>query len=403
MDKGLDTPLNIRMSDVNHRHDESKRILYVQFTNPALYPPLEHSSRILADDGWQVMFLGTGALNADHLCFSPHERIKTRLMPFVNGGWRQKLSYLKFLLWTLGWSLRWRPQWVYASDFLSAPAALLLSYLPGTKVVYHEHDSPGANDNIFQRFCLTARRRLTRRAKMSILPNQKRAEIFSRDVAEDSAVLCVSNCPSMEEIAEPRSQHNGQDFWILYHGSIVPPRMPLTVIDALAHLPERMKLRIIGYETVGYRGYVQQILAQANRLGLGHRVEYLGTIPERNALLEWCRRCDVGLAFMPKKTDDVNEQHMVGASNKPFDYLSSGLALLVSDLQEWRATYVEAGYALSCDPENPESIAAALRWFFEHPDEMRAMGERGRRKVATEWNYETQFGPVLSLMNETAS
>jgi len=30
--------------------DLLKRILYIQYTNPAGYPPLEHSSRILAGD-----------------------------------------------------------------------------------------------------------------------------------------------------------------------------------------------------------------------------------------------------------------------------------------------------------------------------------------------------------------
>ena len=38
-----------------------RRILYVQYTTPAGYPPLEHSSRILADRGWEVQFLGSGA------------------------------------------------------------------------------------------------------------------------------------------------------------------------------------------------------------------------------------------------------------------------------------------------------------------------------------------------------
>src|SRR5438552_3463857 len=76
----------------------ARRILYVQFTNPAAYPPLEHSSRILADAGWDVMFLGTGALGADRLEFRPHRRIRVRRMPFVPGGWRQKVRYVGFNL-----------------------------------------------------------------------------------------------------------------------------------------------------------------------------------------------------------------------------------------------------------------------------------------------------------------
>jgi hypothetical protein len=31
-----------------------KRVLYLQYTNPAGYPPLEHSSGILADSGWDA-------------------------------------------------------------------------------------------------------------------------------------------------------------------------------------------------------------------------------------------------------------------------------------------------------------------------------------------------------------
>ena len=107
----------------------------------------------------------------------------------------------------------------------------------------------------------------------------------------------------------------------------------------------------------------------------------------------------MGLALMPKESDDLNEQAMAGASNKPFDYLSCGLALLVSDLPDWRTIYVETGYGLTCDPGDSESIATALGWFRNHPFRMSAMGERGRRKIATDWNYEMKFSPVLERVS----
>ena len=101
---------------------------------------------------------------------------------------------------------------------------------------------------------------------------------------------------------------------------------------------------------------------------------------------------------MPKTNQNCNEQTMTGASNKPFDYLACGLALLVSDLPEWHALYVNDGCALAVDPDDAASIAAALRWLLEHPNERRAMGERGRQRVLTEWNYERQFAPVLKYL-----
>jgi glycosyltransferase involved in cell wall biosynthesis len=101
---------------------------------------------------------------------------------------------------------------------------------------------------------------------------------------------------------------------------------------------------------------------------------------------------------MPLESDDPNSLDMVGASNKPFDYLAAGLTLLVSDLPDWRRAYVESGYGLACDPADPGSIAAALAWLIDHPREVRAMGEAGRQRIRTDWNYERTFGPVLEVL-----
>jgi glycosyltransferase involved in cell wall biosynthesis len=98
---------------------------------------------------------------------------------------------------------------------------------------------------------------------------------------------------------------------------------------------------------------------------------------------------------MPKHTDDINLRHMVGASNKAFDYMACGLPLLVSDLPEWVSTFVEPGYALACDPDDPDSIESALRWYCDHPVKRRDMGRRCQDKIRRSWNYETMFADVL--------
>jgi glycosyltransferase involved in cell wall biosynthesis len=389
------------------------KIMFVQYTNPAAYPPLEHGSHILAHAGWNILFLGTGALGPDTLRFPTHERIKVRQISFCSAGWRQKLHYFKFCFWILLWTLRWRPTWVYASDPLSCPVTLALSVLPCVRVIYHEHDSPnsevdsqrsavgGRTGSVskFMWLVLWARKQLARRAKFCVLPNEQRLERFAAEVGRPiggaRSTILVWNCPSLKEVPEPRIPHSGGDLWVLYHGSIVPSRLSTAVFEALAMLPEAVKLRVIGYETVGHPGYVEELRKNAHRLGITERVKFVGTVPRRNDLMSWCRKCDIGLALMPRETTDINAQAMVGASNKPFDYLASGLALLVSDLPGWRRTYVDPGYGLACDPDDAHSLAAALRWFLNHPAEMREMGERGRQKIRTEWNYEAQFSPVF--------
>jgi glycosyltransferase involved in cell wall biosynthesis len=72
--------------------------------------------------------------------------------------------------------------------------------------------------------------------------------------------------------------------------------------------------------------------------------------------------------------------------------------VLVTNIPEWRHAFVDPGCGLSCDAASADSIAAALRWFLENPEARRAMGERGRRKIADEWNYQTMFAPVLTAI-----
>ena len=382
-----------------------KRILYIQYTNPAGYPPLEHSSTFLANAGWQVLFLGVSAVGARTLRFPPHPNIAVRQLSLLSTGWRQKLHFVWFLLWGLGWGLRWRPQWVYASDPLSCPLALILSYL-GVLVIYHEHDSPAVSTQQTDlrvsgwfRSVLRSRAVLARRAICCVLPNAQRAQRFAKDMDNVVQTVCVWNCPRREEIVPPRPLPVGNTVRVVYHGSLNSVRLPLVVLHALVQLPPVITLSVVGYETLGHTGYLATLRNQAQALGLLSRVEFVGALPRREEVLGHCRQGDIGLAFMPCHTTDFNEQHMTGASNKPFDYLACGLALLVSDRPDWQTMFVEPGYGLACDPEDAENIAAALRWFLEHPAAMRAMGERGRQQIAAEWHYERQFAPVLEQLN----
>ncbi|MBI1748977.1 MAG: glycosyltransferase [Acidobacteria bacterium] len=382
------------------------RVLYVQYTNPAAYPCLEHSSIILAHNKWQVTFLGADTPATVALDFPSHQQIDVHRIAISPKGWRQKLAYLRFGLWVLYWTVRWRPQWIYASDALSCPIALALSFLPGIRVVYHEHDSPSAvkataSHNLKSRSLrcmLWARKRLARKAALCVLPNRRRARSLTTATDRSSTVLCVWNCPRRDEVMAPRASSNPDTLLAFYHGSIVPPRLPITVVHALAMLPSGVRLLVAGYETAGHTGYVKHLEQEARRLGIADRLEFLGPISPRKDLLNQCARADVGLALMPHHSRDMNLRYMVGASNKPFDYMACGLALLVSDIADWRTMYAEPGYGLTCDPEDPSTIAAALHWLLQHPAEMRKMGEAGRQKIIAEWNYDQQFAPVYERM-----
>src|SRR5687768_5814516 len=104
------------------------RVLYVQYANPAAYPPLERSSRQFANAGWDVLFVGAESAHAGALTLPAHDRISVRMQrgDGRGAGLLLKLHYLRFCVWATLEAVRFRPQVVYASDIMSAPVALLL-------------------------------------------------------------------------------------------------------------------------------------------------------------------------------------------------------------------------------------------------------------------------------------
>jgi glycosyltransferase involved in cell wall biosynthesis len=140
--------------------------------------------------------------------------------------------------------------------------------------------------------------------------------------------------------------------------------------------------------------------AKARELGISHRVDLVGALPDRIEIMRRCWQSDIGLALMPMHSQDVNMQAMAGASNKAFDYLACGLALLVSELPDWKAMFVEPGYGLACVPDDPSSLERALRWLLDNPAELRAMGERGRQRIEREWNYDSQFQELSKQLQQ---
>ncbi|ROZ66358.1 glycosyltransferase [Ramlibacter sp. WS9] len=380
-----------------------RRALFVQYTNPGGYPPLQHIADILLADGWELTFLGVSGGGAERLELHQHRRQTVLNMKSCSPGWRQKLHYAAYALWVLWWRLRWRPQCIYASDTLSAPAALLASTWPVSALVYHEHDAPPPPAGRFQSWLHACRARLARKASAVVVPNAVRGQFLVDETRiAPNTLFCVWNCPAREEAVGKAPERDNRALWLIYHGSIVQARLPLTVLDAMATLPAGIKLRVIGYETAGSQGYTELLRDRAQALGLGGRVEFEGVVT-RESLLSHASNAHVGLALMPMHSTDLNMKHMTGASNKPFEYLARGCGLIVSDLPDWDELFVKSGLGVKCDPESAQSIAAAIAWYWDRRDDMAAIGERGRQAILNGYNYEQAFSAVKHQIDARCS
>jgi len=369
------------------------RVLFVQHTHPGAYPPIEHAARLLAAAGASVHLIGVALLRGVDV--APHDRLAIDLLPAPRGGWRLHLAFLRFIWRVCVRVVKDRPDWIYASDPLSTPAVWLATRLVRSRCAYHEHDAPEGARGRAAALVQRCRQRLARRADLCIAPSAGRATIL-RQATGRSDIEVVWNTPVLAEVAGARTPRPGGTR-LLYHGSIVPARVPETLLHALAQLPASVSLRLTGYDPSG-GGYLARLVALADALGLADRVEVVGVVATRAEVMRQCADGDVGLALLPLASTSVNERTMLGASNKVFDYLACGLAVVVPDLPDWRETFVAAGYGVACDPASVESLVAAIGSLDADPAARQAMGERGRQRILADWHYERSFAAVRARL-----
>jgi glycosyltransferase involved in cell wall biosynthesis len=353
---------------------------------------------LMAEAGWEVTFL-SAPIADQPLALASHPNVKVQAIRTRPSHVMRRIDYALYTASSVGFALRLRPHAVYASDPLGAGPGLLAANLVGAKLVYHEHDSPrpGALNPIVARL----RQATARSARLVVFPNETRAQLAQSELGlSNNRLKIVWNVPRRNEIVSSARPTTGP-LIIYYHGSITPERLPKTVAFAVNRMVGRVRLRIAGYEAPGAHGYVRHLVDCGTGPAAGALIEYIGLLPSREDLLAEAARAHVGLALMPCHSNDFNMRQMTGASNKPFDYMAAGLALLVSELPDWKTMFVDPGFGLACDPTDVDSLSAALGWFIDHPEGSRAMAARARKKIEAEWNYDTQFRAVLESLEST--
>jgi glycosyltransferase involved in cell wall biosynthesis len=185
---------------------------------------------------------------------------------------------------------------------------------------------------------------------------------------------------------------------VIFEGSIGHKKLPLSLFEALAELPQSVSLTVAGYVNPGSEEHMGACLRAVARLGLQERVHFRGLL-QRHELAEAVVQHDVGLLLIDASANpDDNLRTLVGASNKVYEYLAAGLPVIVPDTPDWHEALVGRGLAIGCNASSPQSIGSALRFFLDSPTTLRRMGERGRCMIRDTWNYENVFRPVLERM-----
>lgn len=191
------------------------------------------------------------------------------------------------------------------------------------------------------------------------------ADALADELGDGKRPVVVRNIPAIAADAErfyaPLKQQLGlseDQFVLLWQGGTGPTRLIEPIIEALALAP-RCVLVIRGPSLdqfgQGYR-------AIAERVDAGDRLILLPPVLSRDVVAA-ARGADAGIWTLPS----LCRNFTFALPNKIFEYMASGLPVLVAAHPEARRLVESHGVGLSFDPYDPASIAAAINRLIDEP------------------------------------
>lgn len=95
--------------------------------------------------------------------------------------------------------------------------------------------------------------------------------------------------------------------------------------------------------------------------------------------------------------------HVNALPNKLFEYMYLGIAVIASDFPKWEKIVNDAKCGFLIDPFDIDNLSEKLIWMKNHPEEVKIMGDNGRKAVLEKYNWALEEEKLLKLYNEVLS
>lgn len=278
------------------------------------------------------------------------------------------LRYLEFVARAAAAVIRIRPAIAVGHDLAAMLPAFPARLLTGARIVYNAHEiwSEAAAENAPLRPLWHAvERAVVRRSDAVITPEPNRARILRDEYGARRLPFVAANIPPVSEsygpgIALRERLGIGDDaVVVIYQGLMAESRCILELLDAVAALPERFHLVLIG----GAPGeYASRVRERAARSGIAARVRFIEWVPYHE-LAALTASADVGVLLYRNE----GRNNYYAAPNKLYEYLHAGLPVVASDFPGLRAVVDGGEFGALADPASSASIRKAIEEAAAHP------------------------------------
>lgn len=369
-------------------------VLVLRVSRLGRIPPALFSTQLIYEAGLPVLVVEFGNLKEPKK-FIKEEITKLRIDAPWAGWFPKKAQFPLMMAWvilklSLIFMTKGRPRILVAHGLAEQFVAGVLSTLFWIPMVVHAHEIYNSEDveGPLSRFLLKSEKSVFKKARFSIFPERKRAEIYRERYQLKSPIFISANAPRLVPPPKPRDlrkayQLTPETVIMGYMGGIGPTNLLEIGIQALSFNPSVVFLAW-GW---GEREYLEQLGALAHCLGVSERFIHLGQLNEEK--LETLAGCD--FSYCVYQTHLLRAQHEVTASNKFFEAMAAGVPSLISSNPDFYQFNRKHPVGVCAPSLTTEGVSSAMKTLVENPTLRKTLGKNGRHLFETKFNYELQF------------
>ena len=224
----------------------------------------------------------------------------------------------------------------------------------------------------------------------------KRYKKFSKNVHP------IFNFPSFE-VFKPSDNQDLKEkyenhFVIIYVGGMSEERGILELIKAVHKVSRTyplVKLLLLG--NFGTKDFEERCIEYVRSNDLAVIVEFLGFMPHKT-IPKYIIVADIGTVLLYPTTRFIKTAYPI----KLFEYIICGKPVIASNLPAMGKIVKESGCGVLVNPMDIQEIAETIIYLLEHPEELKEMGESGRKAVEEKYSWENMEIRLIKVYSEVS-
>jgi glycosyltransferase involved in cell wall biosynthesis len=216
-----------------------------------------------------------------------------------------------------------------------------------------------------------------------------------RDLLIKRGAKNITVIPNGADLPEPAPRIEERDYFV-YFGALQEWQGIETLFRAFARLRD-LPVRLVVCSSHHTR-YAKAYVRLSEKLEIADRMTWHSALSPED-LQPWLQHAVASVAPL----SDCARNVVQGCSPlKVLESMAAGVAVIASDLPSVRELITDHVEGLLVPPDRPAALARAMRIAFQYPDLRRALGARGRERIAQSltWDHATRaLGEVYSALS----